>query len=145
MLELTSSAKCVHFIVFFYSQKQVLRIFVLNFVLCRLSKTTTLEIPYTPFCLDINWMIPPFPCPKTKWSSRWHPQAVGVWAWLFIWHFTMFKRSIKLQRLLNTLFLFAYKNTTLTSDVTFGPRLRMPFYFKCSLLEWKKSFSSDLR
>ena len=29
----------------------------------------------------------------------------------------MFKRSIKLQRLLNTLYLFAYKNTTLTSDV----------------------------
>ena len=57
----------------------------------------------------------------------------------------MFKRSIKLQTLLNTLYLFAYKNTTLTSDVTFGPRLRMPFYFKCSLLEWKKGISSELR
>ena len=35
---------------------------------------------------------------------------------------------------------FAYKNTTLTSDVTFGPRLRMPFYFKCSLSEKKKRY-----
>ena len=73
-------------------------------------------------------------------QQRWHPQAVGVWAWLFIWHFTMFKRSIKLQRLLNTLYLFAYKNTTLTSNVTFAPRLQMPFFFKCSLSEWKKRY-----
>ena len=37
------------------------------------------------------------------------------------------------------------KKTILTNDVTFGPRLRMPFYFKCSLSEWKKDLSSDLR
>ena len=40
-----------------------------------------------------------------------------------------------------TLYLFAYKNSTLTSDVIFGPRLRMPFYFQSG----KKDISSDLR
>ena len=41
---------------------------------------------------------------------------------------------------LNTFYLFAYKNTTLTSDVTFGARLWIPSYFKCSLSEWKKRY-----
>ena len=77
-------------------------------------------------------------CVTSLSQQRWHPQAVGVWNWLFIRHFTMFKRSIKLQSQLNTLYLLAYKNTTLTSDVTFGHRLRMPFYFNCSLSEWGK-------
>ena len=58
----------------------------------------------------------------------------------------MFKRSIKLQRLLNTLYLFAYKNTTLTSDVTFGSRLRMPFYqLNVHFQSEKNGISSDLR